>query len=86
MAVRAKFFVQRVTKHAHYLSGNWATPAPAGEVVMAPVTRGEHNKEWASATPGGQITLTVHGDAFTWFEQRLGQELDIVFSEAAAGD
>lgn len=81
MAVRAKFYVQQVTKQA--TGGNWAPPAPAGSVVLQPVLRGEENKEWASATPSGRIEMTIRGEALPWFEERLGKDVAILFDDVA---
>lgn len=80
MAVSARFFVAEINQYAH-LSG-YASPAPAGVVTLRPVTRGEHNKAWASATPSGEFKMTVHGDAFPWFQSRLGKELSIMIDDA----
>lgn len=79
MAVRAKFFVAQINQYAH-LSG-YAAPAPAGEVIMRPVTRGEDNAEWASATPSGEFKMTVRGDAFPWFQSRIGKEIHIFIED-----
>lgn len=80
MSVRAKFFVAEVAQYAHL--SNYAAPVPAGKVVLRPVSRGEANKEWASATPSGEFTMTIHGDAFPWFQERIGREVSILIDEA----
>ena len=79
MSVQARFFVAEITQFAHL--SNYAAPAPAGKVVLRPVTRGEENKQWASATPSGEFTMTVQGDAFPWFAERIGKEVSIVLSD-----
>jgi hypothetical protein len=79
MAVQARFYIAEV--HQYASMGGWAAPAPAGKVVMRPVTRGEANKDWASSTPSGEFTMTVHGTAFPWFQDRLGKELAITFED-----
>lgn len=48
MAVRCKFFCHSVTQSVN-----------GGQVVLFPVTRGEENREWASASPSGKIELTI---------------------------
>ncbi|HMM95305.1 hypothetical protein [Phycicoccus sp.] len=84
MAVRAKFYVAQSTRYAHGTSRpGYADPAPFGEVILRPVTRGEDNKEWASSTPSGEIKMTVNGPALPWFEQRLGAEVAITFDDVA---
>lgn len=79
MAVLARFYVAEVTRYAS-LQG-WADPAPKGVVVMRPVTRGEENAQWASATPSGEFKMTVSGPAWPWFDERLGREVSIVIDE-----
>lgn len=78
--VKAKFYIAQVNQYA--TSSGWAEPAPRGEVIMRPVTRGEDNKEWASATPSGEFKMTVHGTAFPWFQERLGKEVSIALDDA----
>lgn len=76
--IRAKFYVAEVTKFAN---GGYADPKPMGNVTMRPVTRGEDNREWASATPSGEFKMTVIGDAFPWFDEHLGREVSITIDE-----
>lgn len=86
MAVQARFYVQRVTRYAGQWQEGWAAPAPQVEVGMYPVSgsRGEQNKAWASATPAGEIKLTVgNPDAANWFESMLGKDVSITFEERA---
>ena len=78
MAVTARFYIQRIVKFAN---GGYAEPKPTGTVHLMPSTRGEENKVWASATPSGQITMTVRGSAFPWFEDRLGKDVHITFDD-----
>lgn len=72
--IRARFYVQQVTRYAH---------APSAlQVTLNPVTRGEENKTWAAATPAGQITLTINnGNAGEWFAERLGKDVAILFED-----
>lgn len=71
--VRAKFFVQEVAKTT------WG-----GRIKLQVVTRGEDNKEWASATPSGQIDMTIRNDhALAQFEP--GDEFFVDFTPAPKG-
>lgn len=82
MAVRAKFYVAEFTRYATGASRpGYADPAPFGKVVLRPVTRGEENKEWASATPSGQFEMTVNGPGLPWFEERIGREVNILIED-----
>lgn len=85
MAVSARFYIAEVHKYPNRNEG-WADPAPLGKVVMRPALRGEANKTWASATPSGQIEMTIRGDALPWFEERLGADLHITFGDVPAED
>ena len=77
MAVRAKFYIAAVEQYASQMQKGWAPPAPVGNVTMRPVSRGEENAEWASATPTGEFKMTVRGDALPWFRENLGKEVFI---------
>lgn len=79
MAVQAKFYVAQVNQYAG-LSG-YAAPAPAGEIILRPVTRGEENSMWASATPSGEIKMVIRTEAFGWFQSRLGKDVAIRFDD-----
>lgn len=79
--VEARFYIQRVVQTHLGTSSGWAEPKPAGEVFMHPVTRGEHNKEWASATPAGEFKMTVKSDAVHWFIDRVGKEVRITIDD-----
>lgn len=83
MAVRAKFYIAEIRKFAT-AAGNtqgWAQPVPFGEVTLRPSLKGEGNKEWASATPGGEMKMTVNGPAFPWYESMLGKDILITMEE-----
>jgi hypothetical protein len=83
-SVNARFYVARTTRYANGQSRpGFADPAPMGEVILLPVVRGDANKEWASATPSGEMKMVIHGSAMTWFEQRLGAELAITFDDVS---
>lgn len=82
MSVAARFWVQKVTKQA--TAGDSVTRI----VELAPVIRsvgqpGEgQNVDWSKYTPSGSITLTVTADAGgQWFEDRLGRDVAISFSD-----
>ena len=81
MTVQARFFVAEINQYAHLTQAGYAPPAPMGVVKMRPVSRGEANAQWASATPSGEFTMTVRGEAFPWFQERLGQELKITIED-----
>lgn len=73
MSVRAKAFVQAVTRRAH-------NPG-AIEVQFGAATRGEENKVWSEYTPVFQLTMNIKdGPAANYFE--LGQEYYVDFSRA----
>jgi hypothetical protein len=74
-AVEARFYVSGYERFAYDPSST--------QVKLQAVSRGEHNKTWAAATPNGAITMTVKNEsAAAWFTERLGKEVSIVFSEA----
>ena len=83
-AVQARFYVAEVNQYANQYRDGFAPPAPMGVVKMRPVSRGEHNSEWASATPSGEFTMTVRSDAFPWFQERLGREVKITIEDRPA--
>jgi hypothetical protein len=73
MSVIAKFFVQTITEHAHAKGQK--------QIVMAPVSRGEENKEWSKYTPSGRIEMSILNEAAA--EQfELGKEYLVRFSPA----
>ena len=79
MSVQARFFVQSITRHAY-------NPG-AGQVVMSAAARGPENKTWAAATPSGNITMTIGNPAaMSWFDERLGKEVAIQFTDAPASE
>lgn len=86
MAVQARFYVAEINQYASQAQAIYASPAPVGVVKMRPVARGEHNAEWASSTPSGEFTMTVRGEAFPWFQARLGQEVAITIEDRPADE
>lgn len=83
MAVKARFFVAELTLYTNDLGG-YADPPPMAKVVMRPVSRGEANKEWASATPSGEFQMTVRGSAVPFFYERLKKEVSITIEDIPA--
>lgn len=82
--VRARFWVQKLTKQAVSQNGI------AVHVELAPVVRGkgqpgydpEANVDWSKYTPSGSIQLTLTTEAAAdWFEQRIGQDVAITFED-----
>lgn len=71
--VRAKFFVQEVGRTTY-----------GGKVVLRAVTRGEDNKQWASATPSGEITMTIRNELALDFYD-VGEEYYVDFTRAPKG-
>lgn len=71
--VRGKFFVSKISKTT------WG-----GSVELSVVTRGEDNKAWASATPSGQITMSIRNElALEVFD--VGDEFFVDFTPADKG-
>lgn len=71
--VRARFYVESVTKSAYN--------PEAREVTLSAAGRGETNKEWAKYTPSGKITMQVNNpSAAAWFDENLGRDLEITFA------
>ena len=75
MSVRARFFVQSITRVA----------AGSHEVKLSAVGRGEENKTWAHYTPVGHLSMVLSpaaGGAADWFNERLGKEVFLDISDA----
>lgn len=74
-AVQARFYVSGYERNAY--DPNVTT------VKLQAVSRGAHNKNWAAATPNGQIQMTIRNEgAAAFFVDRLGKEIAIEFTEA----
>jgi hypothetical protein len=74
-AVEARFYVAGYQLRAY--------DPEAVEVELVAVSRGEHNKNWARATPAGNIKMTIkNAGAAGWFTDRLGQEVAVTFTPA----
>lgn len=39
------------------------------------------NEDWAKYTPAGQISMNVNGPAASWFEERRGSVVAIMFDD-----
>lgn len=75
MSVRARMYVASITKQA----------SDIGTATLQAVSRGEHNKEWASYTPSANVTLNLSNKAtpaLKWFEDRIGKEIYMDFTDA----
>lgn len=73
-----------VVQARFYVAGYERFSYDAGStlVKLQAVSRGEHNRDWAAATPSGQVTMTIKSaSAASWFTERLGKEVSVVFTE-----
>lgn len=77
MSVRAKFFVQEITRRAY-------NPG-AVEVTLSAVSRGADNKEWAAATPSGSIKMSIQNESAAEAFYQLGDEFYVDFTPAPKG-
>jgi hypothetical protein len=80
--INARFYVREITQFAN--GNGYADPAPRITVKLSPVSgsRGEQNKTWASATPSGEISMTIGNPAAAaWFAERLGQDIAVTFGD-----
>lgn len=61
------------------VSSKWYVARVEGQVVyLHPVCRGVENREWAAATPAGQMSMTISNEAaLAQFE--VGQEYEAIF-------
>lgn len=74
MAVKARFFVASTQRFSYNRD--------AITVRLQAVSRGEENKEWASATPSGTVEMSItKGPAADWFANRLGEEVVLTFED-----
>jgi hypothetical protein len=72
--VRAKFYVAEIGKTTY-----------GGKVVLRAVSRGEDNKQWANATPSGEITLSIRNElALEVFD--VNDEFYVDFIKAPKGE
>lgn len=84
MSVAARFWVQKITKQAAS-QGNVTRIVELAPVIRSTSQPGDgQNVDWSKYTPSGLITLTVSAEAGgQWFEDRLGQDVAITFSDPA---
>lgn len=73
MSVTAKFYVQNVIP-----SIEEQPDAVSRVVTLGAVCRGAANREWASATPAGSVTMTVRNDAAV-AQLVKGEEYELTF-------
>jgi hypothetical protein len=71
MSVAARFKIDQATK----------SESTEGVQVRLSAALDKGNEDWAKYTPAGHITMNVNGPAASWFEERLGQVLEITFDE-----
>lgn len=80
--ILAKFYVAEIVKYATSAGRSnhgYAPPVPYGQVTLRAVTRKkDDNEQWASATPSGEIKMTVNGPAFPEFEAMMADGDDIL--------
>jgi hypothetical protein len=75
MSVKARFYVSEITRRAFNPDHIQVTLQAAG--------RGEENKDWAAATPAGQISMTINNPAAaSFFGDRLGKDVTLTFEAA----
>ena len=76
MAVKAVFYVQRVTD----------TASGAGEIVATPVAKGPY-AEYSKWTPTGELKITsLNPDATKWFRDRIGKDVSILIDDTTEDD
>ena len=77
MAISARFFVSEITRQP-----GAAVNGRTGVVKLRPAYANGANKEWAVATPSGEMWMTVNNpEAFAEFEAAMdaGDDLHITF-------
>lgn len=83
-SVGARFWVQKITRQA-VTAGNVQTHVELAPVIRSTGQPGDgQNTDWSKYTPSGKIELSITTEgASTWFEERLGQDIAIQFSDPA---
>ena len=91
MSIQARFYVRSVEKFAYAKNASggtgWAEPKPIVKVSLAVVSgnRAPENTEWATATPQGDITMTIGNPAAAeWFDSMLGEDIAVTFTARPA--
>ncbi len=83
MSISARFFVSEITRQpGAVVSG---VTGRTGVVKLRPAYANGANKEWAAATPSGEMWMTVNNPvAFAEFEAAMdaGDDIHIVFERA----
>ena len=70
-AVVAHLYVAELNKSAYQPDGC--------TVVLRAATQGEHNKQWAQATPSAEFKLSIKNPiAAQFFEKALGDEFEVI--------
>lgn len=83
MAVKARFWVQKVTKQAVSKGNINRTVELAPVIRPAQMEGADGNVDWSKYTPSGNITLVVTADgAGQWFESMIGEDVSITFEAA----
>jgi len=88
MAVKARFWVQKIEKVVSGSAAPGQVPNLNMWVSLAPVVRSTgqpgdgQNKDWSKYTPAGEVRmcLTAEG-AQKWFEDRIGKDVSITFDD-----
>lgn len=92
MSVSARFWVRSIEKFAYAKHSNgtgWAEPKPIITVKLGVVSGGRapENAQWASATPHGEITMTIgNPEAAAWFESMIGEDVAVTFTARPADE
>lgn len=86
MSVQAKFYVAEVTR-----LGYGGIERPTRRVKLQATSRkDESSRKFWEATPSGQIELALSGDAGEgaglWFEERLGTNVYLTFTDPPADE
>lgn len=92
MPIQARFYIRAIEKYSTGLvgrDGGWAKPAPHSKVTLSVVSgnRAPENAEWSSATPQGEIVMTIgNPQAAEWFEAMLGEDIAVTFDKRPASE
>lgn len=74
--VDAMFYVSKFEMTAY-------GPKGSGKVTLQAVSRGDQNKHWSEATPGGTIEMNINNPpAAKFFVDHLGDDISITFRPA----
>jgi hypothetical protein len=85
MGVRALFYVAELVSQPGDVDAKGERPA-RGSVKLTASTKGPY-KEWSKWTPSGELMLrTVNEAAFSWFAERLGQDVAVTIDDPTEAD